>query len=98
MMVWDIVRIKLLLLIKPIKVGASQRARRRGDAVAQSVERATPREVVPGSIPSVAALYWLGGCQYNVTGRDRSHGLPALSHMRQHEKLSDALSWGPSAI
>ena len=28
----------------------------------------------------------------------RSHGLPALSHVWQHVKLSDALSWGPSAI
>ena len=27
-----------------------------------------------------------------------SHGLPALSHVWQHVKLSDALSWGPSAI
>ena len=26
------------------------------------------------------------------------HGLPALSHVWQHVKLSDALSWGPSAI
>ena len=29
------------------------------------------------------------------TGWDRSHGLPALSHVWQHVKLSDALSWGP---
>ena len=40
--------------------------------------------------------YCLGRCQYNVTGWDRSHGLPALSHMGQHIKLSDTLSWGPS--
>ena len=40
----------------------------------------------------------LGRCQYNVSGRDRSHGLPALSHVWQHVKLSDALSWDPSAI
>ena len=26
------------------------------------------------------------------------YGLPALSHVWQHVKLSDALSWGPSAI
>ena len=37
-----------------------------GGAVAQSVERATPGEEVPGSIPP--APYWLGRCQYNVTG------------------------------
>ena len=35
------------------------------------------------------APYWLGRCQYNVTGRDKSHGLPALSRMWQHVKLSD---------
>ena len=44
------------------------------------------------------APYWLGRCQYNVTGWDRSHGLPALSRVWQHVKLSDALSWDPSAI
>ena len=27
-------------------------------------------------------------CQYNVTGWERSHGLPALSHVWQHLKLS----------
>ena len=32
--------------------------------VAQSVERVTPGEEVPGSIPTVAARR----CQYNVTG------------------------------
>ena len=37
-----------------------------GGAVAQSVERLTPGEEIPGSIPAVA--YWLGPCQYNVTG------------------------------
>ena len=37
---------------------------------AQSVERATPGEEVPGSIPAVAArLLHVGSrCQYNVTG------------------------------
>ena len=25
------------------------------------------------------APYWLGQCQYKVTGLDRSHGLPAVS-------------------
>ena len=33
---------------------------------------------------------WLGQFQYNVTGIDRNHGLPALSRVWQHEKLSDA--------
>ena len=33
-----------------------------------------------------------------VLALDRSHGLPALSHLWQHVKLSDPLSWGPSAI
>ena len=28
-------------------------------------------------------------CQYNVTGWDRSHGLPDLSHVWQHVKMSD---------
>ena len=68
-------------------------------AVAQSVERATPGEEVTGSIPLwPPAPYWLGRCQYNVTGWDRSHAPQALSHVWQHVKLSDALSWGPSAI
>ena len=55
------------------------------------VERATPGEEVLGSIPAVTArsLYWLGQSQYNVTGWDRSHGLPALSREWQHVKLSD---------
>ena len=35
-----------------------------GGAVAQSVERVTPGQEVPGLIP---APYWLGRCQYNVT-------------------------------
>ena len=35
------------------------------------------------------APYWLGRCQYNVTGWDRSQGLPALSSVWQHVKLSD---------
>ena len=35
------------------------------------------------------ATYWLGRCQYNVTGRDRSHVLPALSRVWKHVKLSD---------
>ena len=30
---------------------------------------------------------------YNVTGLDCSHGLSALSHVWQHVKLLDALSW-----
>ena len=28
----------------------------------------------------------------------RSHGLPALSHVWQHVKLLDTLSWGPFTI
>ena len=59
------------------------------------VERATPDEEVLGSIPAVAASSLLVGW---VTGLDRSHGLPALSHVWQHVKLPDALSWGPTAI
>ena len=35
------------------------------------------------------APFWLGRCRYNVTSRDRSHGLPALSHVWHHIKLSD---------
>ena len=35
------------------------------------------------------APYWLGQCQYNVTGWDRSHGLPNLSRVWQHVKFSD---------
>ena len=51
-----------------------------GSAVAQSVECATPVEEVVDSIPAVPpAPHWLGRCQYNVSGCDRSHGLPALS-------------------
>ena len=61
-----------------------------GGTVAQSVERATPGEEVLGSNPTVAARpLWLGRCQYNVTSLDRSYGLPALSRVWQHVKLSD---------
>ena len=35
------------------------------------------------------APYCLGRCQYYVTGRDRSHGLPTLSRVWQRVKLSD---------
>ena len=48
--------------------------------------------------PRPPAPYRLGRCLYNVTGWDRSRGLPALSHVWQHVKLSDALSWRPYAI
>ena len=41
------------------------------------------------TVESDVSAYWLGQCQYNVTGWDRSHGLPALSRMWQHVKLSD---------
>ena len=34
------------------------------------------------------APYWLGQCQYNVIGGDRSHGIPALFRVWQHAKLS----------
>ena len=36
-----------------------------GGAIAQLVERVTPGEEVLGPFP---APYWLGRCQYNVTG------------------------------
>ena len=39
--------------------------------------------------PLWPAPYWLGQCQYDVTGGDRSHGFPALSRVWQHVKLSD---------
>ena len=66
------------------------RNRHTGWGGAQSVERWTPGEEVPGSIPAVAARsYWLGRCQCNVTGLDKSHGLPVLSRVWQHIKLSD---------
>ena len=57
-----------------------------GGAVAQSVERATPGEEILGSITAVAARSLLVG--YSVNGGDRSHGLPALSRVWQHVKLS----------
>ena len=61
-----------------------------GGGVAQAVERTTPGQEVPGLIPAVAAApYWLGRCQYNVIGWDRNHGLPTLSCVWQHLKLSD---------
>ena len=53
-----------------------------GGVVTQSVERATPipSEEVLGSIPMwPPAPYWLGRC----------HGLPALSRVWQHVRLSD---------
>ena len=66
---------------------------RRGSS---AVERATPGEEAPFRSPLwPPAPYRLGRCLYNVTGWDRSHGLPALSHVWQHVKLSDALVLGP---
>ena len=60
-----------------------------GGTIAQSVERMTPGEEVGDRIPLwPSAPYWLGRCQYNVTGSDRSHGLSALSRVWQHLKLS----------
>ena len=70
-----------------------------GGAVAQSVESATPGEEVLVQFPLwPPAPYWLGRCQYSVIGWDKIHGLPALSRVGQHVKLSDVLSWGMSAI
>ena len=40
---------------KNVKMPKAQRCFDQGGAVAQSIERATPCEKVPGSIPSVAA-------------------------------------------
>ena len=40
-----------------------------GGAVAQWIEWVTSGQEIVGSIPAVApARYWLGRCQYNVTG------------------------------
>ena len=62
---------------------------RGGGGVAQWVERTTPGQEVPGSIPAVAAApYWLGWCRYNVIGWDRNHGLPTLSCVWRHLILS----------
>ena len=35
------------------------------------------------------APFWLGRCQYNVTGGDRSHGILALSRVWQNVNLPD---------
>ena len=48
-----------------------------GGVVAQSVERATPGEEVRFPLWPPAP-YWLGRCQHNVIGWDRSHGLCTL--------------------
>ena len=56
-------------------------------AVAQSVERA--RRSWVRSLLWPPAPYWMGRCQHTVTGRDRSHGLPALPRVWQHVKFSD---------
>ena len=68
--------------------------------VAQSVERSTPGEELGFDFRCGRTLPtgWVGVSIINVTGWDRSHGLPALSHVWQHVKLSEALSWGRSAI
>ena len=61
-----------------------------GNAVAQSVERAIPGEEVRVRFPLWPPdPYWFGLCQYTMTGRDRSHGLPTLSRVWQNVKLSD---------
>ena len=65
----------------------------KGGVVAQSVERATPGEEVPGLIPAVAACSLLVGLVSLLCDWLRqSHGLPALSHVWQQVKMSDALS------
>ena len=48
----------------------------RGGGLAQSAESTTTCQESLGSIPAHDCL---GRCQYNVTGWDRSHCLPALS-------------------
>ena len=54
------------------------------------VERATPGQEDMGSFALWPhAPYWLGRCEYNVTGWERSHALAALSRVWQHVKLSD---------
>ena len=61
-----------------------------GGAVAHSIELATLGQEIPGRSPLwPPAPYWTGRCQYNVTGLDRSHGLPTLSRVSQLLKLSD---------
>ena len=72
-----------------VETEQSDRIQYRG-AVAQSVERATPgEESCVRSQLWPPAPYWFGRCQYNVTGSHRGHGLPALSRVWQHVKLSD---------
>ena len=59
-------------------------------AVAQSVERVTLVKRSWVRFPLwLPAPYWLGRCQYNVTGWNRIHGLPALSRVWQLVTLSD---------
>ena len=60
-------------------------------AVAQWIELATSGQEVMGSI-SPPASYWLGLGQYNVTGWDRKHGIPALS-LCGSTLLSDVNPW-----
>ena len=56
--------------------------------VAQSVELLVRRSQVQFPLWPPAS-YWLGRCQYNVTGWDRSHGPSALPCVWQHVKLSE---------
>ena len=67
--------------------------------VAQSVERSTPGEEFGFNFRCGRTLStgWVGVSIINVTGWDRSHGLPALSHVWQGVKLSGS-SKGQSAI
>ena len=46
-------------------------------------------QIYKNNLENEPAPYWLGRYQYNVTGWDKSHGLPALSRVWQHIKLSD---------
>ena len=50
---------------------------------------ATPGEDVMGSIPSVAAPYWLGRCHNIMLLAETGCVLSTLSHVWQHVKLSD---------
>ena len=71
------------------------------------LQAVTPNTYVSSTVPIV--WVWYRHCltyimrqswetMTSVTCWDRSHGLPDLSHVWQNVKLSDALSWGPSAI
>ena len=75
----------LLLLFK--YHGGGGGGGRGGGTITQWIERATPGQKIVVSIPSPVP-YWLGRCQYYVSGWDRSHGLCAVS-VWHHIELSD---------